>query len=449
MRDLVFFLGRLHVLALHLPIGMLVLAVALDWFARGRRRQALSVAVPYAWGATALSATLTVVLGYMHFAEGGFTGPSAQAHRLFGTVLAVACGAVWWLSAKAPALHRKLNIVTGIVLLGLVTITGHYGGNLTHGSEYLVEYAPQPLRALAGLPERRPRVTDFAVADPWHDVVQPMLHSRCANCHNDDKRNGELSMHDYDALMRGGETGRVISIGNASVSELYRRITLPADDEAFMPAEGKTPLTPGQVEIVRWWIDAGAPIDTSVAATGMPADIETLLRAEFGFEADAEASETELAHADSMLVDALFGAGFLVRQVSESDPRLVVSVHSVGTKLDDEQLSALRSAADLIVSLDLQSVGLDDSALVDLDDFSALTTLRLSNNKLTDAAVPELRNLESVEVLNLYGNSGISDASLDTLSELASLRVVYLWGTGVTADGAERLRTRRPELEVN
>ncbi len=448
MQNFVFFLGRFHVLALHLPIGMVILAVALDWLARSPQRAALRSAVPIVWGATAISAVLTVVLGYMHFAEGGFTGPSATAHRLYGTLVAISCIVVWLLSSRLPELYRRLNLLTGIALLALVTMTGHYGGNLTHGSEYLVEYAPQPLRALVGLPERRPPVTDIAAADPWQDVVQPMLNSHCASCHNEDKRSGELSMADFRALMAGGEAGRVIVRRNAEMSELYRRVTLPDDDDDFMPAEGKTPLTAGQIEILRWWIESGAPVDTSIGALEVSEQQYALLRAEVGLGASGPVEATEKAVADPAVVESLSAAGFLARQVSQSDAGLMVSVNSVGSRLDDSQLAALRSVAASIVSLDLQSTGLDDASLAGFDEFKSLTNLRLSNNELTDAGVTALGGLQNLEVLNLYGNAAVSDASLDVLAGLGKLRAVYLWETGVTPDGIAKLRAQRPDLDV-
>ena len=61
----------------------------------------------------------------------------------------------------------------------------------------------------------------------------------------------------YAGIMRGGESGRVVVAGNTDLSELLRRISLPHDDDEFMPAEGKTPLTAEQVEIIRWWIAVG------------------------------------------------------------------------------------------------------------------------------------------------------------------------------------------------
>ncbi len=145
MQDFVFFLGRFHVLALHLPIGIVIAAVVLDWLARRPRYAALAQASPFLWGAAAISAVFTAVLGYLHFAEGGFTGPSADAHRFWGTVTAVAALVGWWLAARGRGTVGIARLSAGIAMLALVSITGHYGGNLTHGTTYLEEYAPSVL----------------------------------------------------------------------------------------------------------------------------------------------------------------------------------------------------------------------------------------------------------------------------------------------------------------
>lgn len=283
--DLIYFLGRFHVVVLHIPLGIIVALVALEWAARKEKYQYLAGASPFLWGAAAISALVTVLFGYMHFAEGGFDGPSADQHRLFGTVLAVLITMVAFLRvSKVAPNYFPLFFPASAVLLLLSAMVGHYGGNLTHGSSFLVEYAPQPLRSLAGLAPRRPAVTNLAAADPFLDVVSPMLNARCASCHNDDKQQGELNLNSFAAVMRGGETGTVVSPGRPEVSELLRRISLPHDDEAFMPAEGKTPLTDEQVRIIEWWIRAGAPNETTLAEVEVPADIEALLRAELGLE---------------------------------------------------------------------------------------------------------------------------------------------------------------------
>ena len=282
MQEFGFFLGRFHVLALHLPIGIVIAAVVLDWLTRRPRYAPLASAAPLLWGLAAISAVLTAVLGYLHFGEGGFTGPSADAHRLWGTITAVAAVAGWWLAARSHGRAGAVRLAAGIAMLALVSLTGHYGGNLTHGTTFLGEYAPSFLRSLIGAAPRRPPVTSVAAADPYLDVVQPLLEQRCGTCHNDDKREGGFSIGSYDSTLAGGDTGRAIVPGNLEASELIYRTGLPPDDEAFMPAEGKTPLTAEQVEILRWWVGANAPHDTTVSAVGVPANLEPLFAAQLG-----------------------------------------------------------------------------------------------------------------------------------------------------------------------
>jgi len=450
MQDFAFFLGRFHVLALHLPIGIVVVAVVLDWVARRERHRALARVSPFLWGAAAVSAVLTAVLGYLHFAEGGFTGPSADSHRFYGTVTAVAAVFIWWLSRRNAGAVDGLRLAAGVVLLALVSVTGHYGGNLTHGSTFLLEYAPAPLRALIGAAQRRPPVTSVAMADPYLDVVQPLLEQRCGGCHNGDKRNGGFSMASYDFTLVGGDTGRAVVPGNLEASELFYRVGLPPDDEAHMPAEGKTPLTAAQVAIMRWWIEAGAPHDTTVSAVGITADVESLLAAELGLGgAPAAASvPTGAATADAELVARLFAAGFLVRQRAEDDAHLVVSVNSPGGALDGAAIATLTTAAAEIVDLNLANASLDDDGVAALGELPAVTHLRLGRNRITDRGLAALGELPLLEHLNLYGNSGVTDAGLESLVRIGSLRELYLWQTGVSAEGVERLRLQRPELRV-
>jgi uncharacterized membrane protein len=278
--DFVYFLGRFHVLVLHLPIGIIVALFVLEWLSRKDKYRYLDAASPFLWGATAISALVTVLLGFMHFAEGAFTGPSAEQHRLFGTVVAVVATGVAFLRVSNFAMsYKPLFMPASFVLLLLVAITGHYGGNLTHGSTYLFEYAPQPLRSLIGLEARR-TITSVSTADPF--AVGPMLVERCASCHNEDKQEAELVLTTYAGIMRGGESGRVVVAGNTDLSEMLRRISLPGDDDEFMPAEGKTPLTAQQVEIIRWWIAAGAPNGGTVGEHEVPEDVRALLTDELG-----------------------------------------------------------------------------------------------------------------------------------------------------------------------
>src|SRR6516225_12245196 len=91
--QLVWFLGRFHVLILHLPLGILTLAVALEILIRFRPFKFLESAVAPAWIAGAISALATVALGIMHATEDSYEDMDAvEAHRWAGVALAaVAC----------------------------------------------------------------------------------------------------------------------------------------------------------------------------------------------------------------------------------------------------------------------------------------------------------------------------------------------------------------------
>jgi uncharacterized membrane protein len=450
MHDLAFFFGRFHVLALHLPIGIVIAAVVLDVLARRPRYAALAQASAFLWGAAAVSAVVTALLGYLHFAEGGFTGAAGTAHRSWGTITAAAALVAWWLAARGRGTPNAARIGAGIAMLALVSITGHYGGQLTHGTTFLEEYAPSFLRSLLGAAPRRPPVTSVAAADPYFDVVQPLLERRCGTCHNDQKMNGGFSVGSYDSTLVGGDTGRAFVPGNVDASEALYRVSLPPDDEAFMPAEGKTPLTAEQVAILEWWVSAGAPRATTVGELDVPADVEPKLARELELDGAAPAAAASPStRADPSLVARLAEAGFLARQVAQSDARLVVSPLSPGTPLASSALEALAAAASEIADLNLADTGLDDAELARIGALPTATHLRLARNELTDAALATLAVSARLEHLNLYGNAGVTDRSIEALAALTALREVFFWQTGVTQDGAARLRALRPDLTVD
>ncbi|HUF74357.1 MAG TPA: c-type cytochrome domain-containing protein [Gammaproteobacteria bacterium] len=282
--EFIYFLGRFHVLVLHIPIGIIIAIFALEWMARNEKYRHLESASAFLWIVAAVSAIVTVILGYMHFAEGAFVGPSAAQHRTFGTALGIIITVVAVLRAsRFASSYKPVFFPAAILMVLLASITGHYGGNLTHGSTYLVEYAPQPIRALAGLPPRR-TVESYVSADPYLDLVGPILDLRCESCHNEDKRESDLILTSYEGLMRGGETGTVVVAGRPEFSELLNRVMLPSDDESFMPAEGNTPLTEAQIAILEWWIGAGMPAETTMDQVELQpgAELESLIRRELG-----------------------------------------------------------------------------------------------------------------------------------------------------------------------
>jgi mono/diheme cytochrome c family protein len=264
MHDLIYFLGRFHVLILHVPVGVLLLAVGMEALARWPRffvegRSVLEPAMRLIWAFGALSAVATVVLGTMHASEPGFSSAGVEHHRWSGTALAFTAVLIWAWRADAPQTFARVWPAGMLAIVALLIVTGHFGGVLTHGPDYLTEYAPGFQHAGRGALAARAKITDPAAADIYLDVVAPLLNEKCSACHSEAKRRGGLSLADYPSLRKGGESGEVIKPGDPAGSELYRRITLPSTAEGYMPKNHKSPPSSAQIDVLRWWIEIGAP----------------------------------------------------------------------------------------------------------------------------------------------------------------------------------------------
>jgi WD40 repeat protein len=86
--------------------------------------------------------------------------------------------------------------------------------------------------------------------------IAPLLTKYCGGCHNDTDREGKLSLASYDALLKGGAKGGVLSPGDAGASRLVRVLTGQADPK--MPPKGEESPTAAQIDVLKAWIAAGA-----------------------------------------------------------------------------------------------------------------------------------------------------------------------------------------------
>jgi len=464
--DLIYFFGRLHVLLLHLPIGILLLAVVLEFMSRRGRFRHLQSAVGFVWAAGALCAIGTAALGYMHATEGGFEGAALDAHRLAGTSLALLACIVWLMRSRFSPLYAKAWPVAALGVVLLLFLTGHFGGNLTHGDTYLAQYAPGPLRGLLSsgrMRAARARPADLGSADIYLDVVAPALNQRCSTCHNDSKQKGEFSVASYASLMKGGKQGVVIVPGKPEASDLIRRINLAHDDKDFMPRDGKTPLTAEQGAAIEWWVSVGAPRTAAIASLKTTPEAHAALRSVLGFGkphpapageqpvdqqlADAAAPPPDIPAAAPEVVTALESSGFIVRPIAANNPLVQVD-YTAARSVNDTDFAQLARIGKQIHALNLRSAGATDAQLDIIGRFENLASLRLELNPVTDAGIAKLVNLKQLEYLNLYGTQ-VSDKGLAQLSRLDHLRTLFVWQTPATPAGIAALKRAHAGLSVN
>ncbi len=161
------------------------------------------------------------------------------------------------------------GVLTGT--LALVVVAGHYGGNLTHGSKYLVENAPEFVRELLENEVARLSITNSAALNErqrhYVEKVQPLLEAKCYRCHGSDKQKGGYRLDQPELAIKAGESDHVaIKPGDPMGSNLARLILLPAEHDDVMPPAGKQGLTLEEIMTLLDWIRNGAvfaPVETN------------------------------------------------------------------------------------------------------------------------------------------------------------------------------------------
>jgi hypothetical protein len=88
----------------------------------------------------------------------------------------------------------------------------------------------------------------------FREQVRPLLTTKCLTCHEHDKKRSGLDLTRRASALAGGDTGAALKPGMARESLLFQRV-----QAREMPP--KNPLSAEQVEIIRRWIDAGAPYE--------------------------------------------------------------------------------------------------------------------------------------------------------------------------------------------
>ena len=97
----------------------------------------------------------------------------------------------------------------------------------------------------------------------YDDHIFPIFESSCLNCHNPDKKKGDLDLSNYTGTMAGGSGGLIANAGDGASSKIYTSVTHTA--EPFMPPKGDK-IAKKDADLIRTWIDGGLLENTSSRA---------------------------------------------------------------------------------------------------------------------------------------------------------------------------------------
>jgi uncharacterized membrane protein/mono/diheme cytochrome c family protein len=433
------FIGRLHPLVLHLPIGILGLAFLMEWLSKREKYQSLQAAVGFSLWAGMWSAILAAATGYLLSREGGYEANTLIRHQWLGIATAVSAVVVFFLQKnKNKAALRKAYLPAFGFLMILLAISGHLGGSLTHGHNFL--------SAAFSADEDTPRtIANIDSAIIYQDLIQPIFKQKCIGCHNESKTKGGLLMATMEGLQKGGETGAFFIAGDVEQSLFLQRVHLPDDDDEHMPPKGKAQLTADEIALMEWWVSEGAHFDARAGASPQSEKIRNILKRYSRTEQGVFA--LDIKDPGEKKIQNIRQAGITIERVAQGRPFVKASLRGVDS-LSENSLKKLRPVAKQLIELDLSHSNFSSELLPYLSKFPHLHKLSLQHTQITAQHLDVLKKLKYLTYLNIY-NTPLDDHAIATLAQLASLQKLYLWQTAISPQAIEQLQKALPQLNIN
>ena len=409
------YLGKFHPVVLHLPIGALYLTfclVLLEKFFKSNYTIPIRFGLLFSFVFSVLSA----MLGYFLYLGDDFSGDLIERHMWLGISTTLFIGLLLWIHKTTT--HIKYFNGVFLITIVLLSVTGHFGGQITHGSEYLK------------LPDfsKTSNQTSLDSLNLYTSIVMPILDNKCVKCHNQNKSKGDLILNSKESILKGGESGSILVSFDPESSHLYNYPNLPMEDEMHMPPEGNSQLTENEIELLRIWIDKGAEFESFNSFSTFEKNEQEIVNS--FIKVDLEKVDPPRKKDLEKLLDLNF------RLERNSVSNNYLEAKFLGTDLKSKHLSALSKVKKQLIKLDLSNTDLNDGLLQKLKSFTSLKYLKINNTSVTDNGLLSISS--SIESLNL-NNTGVGFEGLNQLLQNNELKTVYLWNTNINNDNQQKL----------
>ena len=427
------FIGHFHPLLVHLPIGILLLALLLQWLAAKEKYHISSEVIKLVLLAGMLSALLSCITGYLLSMSGEYDATTVSWHMWMGIAVAIVSMLLYVrvVNKQYGSGYKLLSV--GLLLL--ILVTGHLGGSLTHGSDYLSEPFAEIFGTDSTAAIQQKPIANIQEAKIYADVIQPILRDECYSCHNRQKQKGNLRMDEESFLLKGGKDGVVLVPGKAAESELIKRVLLPREEEHHMPPKEKPQLNEKQIALLHWWIETGADFTKQVKQVTQPDNIKPLLLA---LQSDHISTEKKMPAsipsapveaADEKAVQALRDKGVVIIPVAQNSHYLSANCITA-TGITDKDLALLLPIQKQLAWLKIGHTNITDNGLVYIAACTSLHLLQADYTAITDKGLDQLKNLTALQSLNLTGTK-VTAEGIKKLNGLKQLKWLYLYQTGV------------------
>jgi len=405
-----------------------LLACFFQWLTLSNKFVFLQPAIPVAlfWGM--ISAVASCISGYILSDSGDYDAALVSRHQWLGISVAVVSLVLYILYRFS--IGEKTARWATLILVILISITGHLGGSLTHGSDYLTEgfnkteQKGPAIKPIANVPE----------AVLYTDAIQPLLQARCYSCHGPNKKKGKLRLDTQEFILLGGEDGKAVVPGKPGEGEMIKRLMMPLNNKDHMPPLEKPQLTKNEIELLNWWISTGADVNKKIKDLPQTDKIKPVLDAlQTGSSAndnpEADIPQEPVQKADDDAITRLKKAGVILVPVAQNSNYVSASFVSV-TAGADTLLKLLEPIQKQLVWLNLGNCNITDTGMLVISKLGSLTRLHLNNTEISDSGVAKLRTSVNLHYINLV-HTRVTSKGIAELKGLKGLRSVYLYQSAV------------------
>lgn len=417
-------IGRFHPLIVHLPIGFIVIGLMSDLFFRKKKEYIPVIKFIFLWAF--ISSIFSIVTGYFQYDREGYTWENIEWHLIMGVLTSIFC-LLFFLHLDNKFKKIPKNFLFTFLALSLI-ITGHLGGNITHGKDHLIEPLPHNFKSFFGeeynLKKIKLSPENYKDENFYNKVVQPILNQRCVSCHNNKKSNGGLKLNNYNSIIKGGKNGPIIFINNSIESKMYKRMILPLEDEYHMPPKSRTQPTKEEINLIKIWIDNSASRNYTIGQLQIKKE---QLKSFFSKKLNGIFPDIKISQANPIELNRLREKGFQITEIFQSSPFLRVSCINFDD-FRDYKINELLKIQNNIVELDLSGTKISDNIFEQILKFKNLTVLKLNETLITGNNIEVLSNLSNLKKIDI-NNSKFNFKNLKKLYNFPGLIKVNIYNS--------------------
>ena len=427
-------MGKFHPLLLHFPIVLsIVIALYLIFTPAGKITKNIEQPILLI---NALMAVLVAITGLFLSKENSYADDLLTQHQWGGVAIALCSWALVIINHHYQPFQENKNqrITIGLFLLILVIVFTHKGAQLTHG----VDAISMPETTNTTADTTKLKVLD-STASVYEKAVEPILLDKCVGCHGPKKVKGNLLLDSKEHILKGGKHGSVLDL--SGTSSIIERIHLPIAEEKHMPPDGKPQLTPAELKILNDWISAGGDFNKKMLELNKADSLYILAN---NYQASVEKNKNK-ANAGPDISE--YNTNYCnVHYVYPGSTLIEVNFFQ-GSFYNREQLKKLDKIKEQIISLNMQSMPLQQEDVSIIASFKQIEKLNLNYTGLNIKAFEAIKSLNKLQSLSIAG----IEANANELSNLVkgtSIQNLHVWNTQIKQDQVSIVQSSKKNLLV-